>query len=68
MSSFEIANLFSVKDKVVVVTGGCRGVGKMVCFVQRLNDLLTFALDRYGVRQERCKGLPMHVLWNVWLF
>lgn len=30
MSSFEISNLFGVSGKVVLVTGGSRGVGKMV--------------------------------------
>lgn len=29
-SSLEAANLFGVKDKVVLITGGSRGIGKMV--------------------------------------
>ena len=31
MSSFDIQNLFGVSGKVVLVTGGSRGIGKMVC-------------------------------------
>lgn len=30
MSSFEVNNLFGVSGKVVLVTGGSRGIGKMV--------------------------------------
>ncbi|KAF7985315.1 hypothetical protein HWV62_6497 [Athelia sp. TMB] len=30
MSSFQAANLFGVKDKVVLITGGSRGIGKMI--------------------------------------
>lgn len=30
MSSFEVKNLFNVSGKVVLVTGGSRGIGKMI--------------------------------------
>ena len=30
MSSFDVQNLFGVDGKVVLITGGSRGIGKMV--------------------------------------
>lgn len=31
MTSLDVQNLFGVSGKVVLVTGGSRGIGKMVC-------------------------------------
>ena len=59
MATLGAQNLFNVKDKVVLVTGGSRGIGKMV----PSNTLSTewrlthvFVLDRCWVREEWCEG------------
>ena len=34
MSELEVQNLFNVKGKVVLITGGSRGIGKMASTLQ----------------------------------
>ena len=59
MATLGAQNLFNVKDKVVLVTGGSRGFGKMV----PSNALSTewrlthvFVLDRCWLREEWREG------------
>ena len=66
MSSFDVQNLFGVNGKVVLITGGSRGIGKMV----RVGSILRFPevfvndfsllKDCHRVREERCQGATFH--------
>ena len=69
MSSFDVQNLFGVNGKVVLVTGGSRGIGKMVCAGSilvrsppppRFPDVYVndspLSKDCYWVREEWCQG------------
>lgn len=61
MSSLQVQNLFGVTGKVVLVTGGSRGIGKMVSRVQAptIRASNTFGTDCYRVCQKRCKGTAL---------
>ena len=51
MSSFDVHNLFGVNGKVVLITGGSRGIGKMV----RVGSVLV--LSSFAVSGSICERL-----------
>lgn len=65
MSTLHVENLFAVAGKVVLVTGGSRGIGKMVCpknLTARGGKDLVFLADCLRIREERCQGVYYNLL------
>ncbi len=51
MTKFSIENLFAVKDKVALVTGGSRGIGKMIAQAYVENGMRVYIASR---KKEAC--------------